>query len=262
MRRVWVILQKEWLELRQDRLILIGTFGPAIMLTLLPLLGMWAVRHAPDSPPQDDSTLAAANPALLGLTGREFGQAILGQQLSVLFFLLPLIIPSVIAAYSVVGEKAGRTLEPLLATPLRTWQLLLGKTLAALLPAVAVTWTLGGIFVLGVRSIAISPRVTDAIVSPGWVIILTLCTPLLALVTIALMVAISARVNDPRTVQQVSGVLVLPIVTVVAGQVSGRLVLNPPAALGITAILALLAALALWAATRLFGREVVLTRWR
>jgi ABC-2 type transport system permease protein len=223
---------------------------------------MWAVRHAPDAPPNDNTTLAEANPALLGLGGREFGQAILGQQLSVLFFLLPLIIPSVIAAYSVVGEKAGRTLEPLLATPLRTWQLLLGKTLAALLPAVTVTWLLGGIFVLGIRAFAVSPRVVDAIISPGWVIILTLCTPLLALVTIALMVAISARVNDPRTAQQVSGVLVLPVVTVVVGQVSGRLVLNPSAALGITAVLLLVATLALWAATRLFGREVVLTRWR
>lgn len=262
MRRIWVLLQKEWLELRQDRLILLGTFGPAVFLTLMPLLGMWAVRHAPDAPPNDNTTLAEANPALLGLGGREFGQAILGQQLSVLFFLLPLIIPSVIAAYSVVGEKAGRTLEPLLATPLRTWQLLLGKTLAALLPAVTVTWLLGGIFVLGIRTFAVSPRVIDAIISPGWVIILTLCTPLLALVTIALMVAISARVNDPRTAQQVSGVLVLPVVTVVVGQVSGRLVLNPSAAFGITAVLLLIATLALWGATRLFGREVVLTRWR
>lgn len=262
MRRVWVLLKKEWLELRQDRLILIGTFGPAIFLTLLPLLGMWAVRRAPDSPPNDNTTLAEANPALLGLGGREFGQALLGQQLSVLFFLLPLIIPSVIAAYSVIGEKAGRTLEPLLATPLRTWQLLLGKTFAALLPAVAVTWLLGGIFVLGIRAFAVSSRVVDAVISPGWVIILTLCTPLLALVTIALMVAISARVSDPRTAQQVSGVLILPIVSVLVGQVSGRLVLNPSAALGITAILLLIATLALWAATRLFGREVILTRWR
>lgn len=262
MKRVLVILQKEWLELRQDRLILIGTFGPAIMLTLLPLFEMWAVRRAPDSPARDDNTLTAANAALLGLTGREFGQAILGQQLSVLFFLLPLIIPSVIAAYSIVGEKAGRTLEPLLATPLHTWQLLLGKTLAALLPAVAVTWGLSGIFVLGIRGLAVSSRVVDAVISPGWVIVLICCTPLLALVTIALMVAISARVTDPRTAQQVSGVLVLPIVTVVVGQVTGKLVLNPSTALGMTAFLALLATLALWAATRLFGREVVLTRWR
>ncbi len=261
MNRVWVILRKEWLELRQDRLILLGTFGPALMLTILPLLGLWAVRRAPDSAPQDN-TLTDANPLLVGLGGREFGQAILGQQLSVFFFLLPLIIPSVIAAYSIVGEKAGRTLEPLLASPLRTWQLLLGKTLAALLPAVAVTWLLGGLFVLGVRALAVSPRVVAAVITPGWLTVLILCTPLLALVTIALMVGISARVHDPRTAQQISGVLVLPVVTFVAGQVTGRLVLSPALAVGLTVVLALLAALTLLAASRLFAREAVLTRWR
>jgi len=260
-RRVLVILRKEWLELRQDRLILLGTFGPALMLTLLPLFGLWAVRRAPDSAPQDN-TLTDANPLLAGLGGREFGQAILGQQLSVFFFLLPLIIPSVIAAYSIVGEKAGRTLEPLLASPLRTWQLLLGKTLAALLPAVAVTWLLGGLFVIGVRALAVSPRVVAAVVSPGWLTVLILCTPLLALVTIALMVGISARVHDPRTAQQISGVLVLPVVTFVAGQVTGHLVLSPTLAVGLTVALALLAALTLMVAARLFAREAVLTRWR
>lgn len=261
MRRVLVILRKEWLELRQDRLILLGTFGPALLLTLLPLLGLWAVRRAPDSAPQDN-TLTDANPLLQGLTGREFGQAILGQQLSVFFFLLPLIIPSVIAAYSIVGEKAGRTLEPLLATPLQTWQLLLGKTLAALLPAVAVTWLLGGVFVLGIRTLAVSPRVVAAVVSPGWLLVLTLCTPLLALVTIALMVGVSARVHDPRTAQQISGVLVLPVVTFVAGQVTGRLVLSPGLALAMTAVLVFLSVLTLWGAARIFAREAVLTRWR
>ena len=261
MKRVWVILCKEWLELRQDRLILLGTFGPALMLTLLPLLGFWAVRRAPDSAPQEN-TLTDANPLLAGLGGREFGQAILGQQLSVFFFLLPLIIPSVIAAYSIVGEKAGRTLEPLLASPLRTWQLLLGKALAALLPAVAVTWLLGGFFVIRVRALAVSPRVIAAVITPGWLTVLILCTPLLSLVTIALMVGISARVHDPRTAQQISGVLVLPVMTFVAGQVTGRLVLSPALAAGLTVVLALLAALTLLAASRLFAREAVLTRWR
>lgn len=262
MHRVWVILQKEWLELRQDRLILLGTFGPAFILTFLPLVGMFAVTRAPDGPPQDNNTLAAANPILLGMSQREFGQALLGQQLSVLFFLLPLIIPSVIAAYSIVGEKAGRTLEPLLATPLSTWQLLLGKSLAALLPSVAVTWFLGGVFVVGVRALALTPQVVEAIVSTGWVLVFLLCTPLLALVTIALMVAVSSRVNDPRTAQQISGVLVLPVVTFTVGQVTGRLVLSPFLAVATTIVLALLAALTLAVATRLFRREVILTRWR
>lgn len=262
MNRILVVLRKEWLELRQDRLIIFGTFVPAVLITLLPLFGLWAVRRAPDAPVRDDNILTANNPALLGLTGQEFGQVVLGQQLSILFFILPLFIPSVIAAYSIVGEKMNRTLEPLLATPMRSWQLLLGKSLAALIPSVVVTWGLGGIFIAGIRSLAVSPRVVAGIISPGWVIVWALCTPLITLIVIALMVAISSRVNDPRTAQQLSSVLIVPLVGATIGQVTGKLVLSPVAGLIATVLLGGLAAAAIWFANRLFQRETILTRWR
>jgi len=44
-----------------------------------------------------------------------------------------------IAAAAVIGEKQARTLEPLLATPLTTWELLTAKVLGALLPAIGLS---------------------------------------------------------------------------------------------------------------------------
>ncbi len=137
-----------------------------------------------------------------------------------------MILPSVIASYSVVGEKSNRTLEPLLATPLKTWELLAGKMLAALIPAMALTWICGALYIAGVWAGALSPRVFAAVVSPGWLTVFLLCTPLLALIAIAAMVAISARVNDPRTAQQFS-VVVVPFLGVFFGQLTGVLVLSP-----------------------------------
>ena len=58
-----------------------------------------------------------------------------------LFMMMPLIIPITIAAYSIVGEKTTRSLEPLLATPITTAELLIGKGLAAAIPAIAATWS-------------------------------------------------------------------------------------------------------------------------
>jgi ABC-2 type transport system permease protein len=174
---------------------------------------------------------------------------------------MPLLIPSIIAAYSIVGEKSKRTLEPLLAAPVRTSELLLGKALAALIPAVAITWVCGAVFVAGMAAVALSPRVFAAIVGPGWLILLLLCSPLLALIAIAVSVVISSRVNDPRTAQQLSGVVVVPILLIFFGQLVGLLVLSPALSLGAAAILALVAALAMWSAARLFQREVILTKW-
>jgi ABC-2 type transport system permease protein len=259
-----VILGKEWLELRQDARILAGALAPALIFTLLPLGLVYLAGRVPTEQLdiEEFARLIAANATLGGLTERELVQAIAGIQFSSFFILLPIIIPSVIASYSIVGEKTNRTLEPILATPVRTWELLLGKVLAALVPAVGVSWAAGGIFIAGMVLVTTSGRVFAAIVSPAWLLILLLGTPALALIVIAAMVAVSARVNDPRTAQQISGFLIIPFVLVFVGQLAGLVVLRPALVLAAVLALALIAALALWAATRLFRRETILTRWR
>ena len=261
MQKVALILQKEWQELRQDRGIILGCLLPPLLFTLLPILGVWGAGLAPERPINTNSPVAAS-PALVGMGSRELAQALIGQQTSTLFVLMPLIVPSVIASYSIVGEKAQRTLEPLLATPIRNWELLMGKSLAALIPAVSVTWLLGAAFVGAMAKLAVNDRVFAFIVTPGWLLILTLCTPLLALIVIALMVAISSRVNDPRTAQQYSGFLIIPFTAVFVGQLAGALEFSPAVVLVGAALLALIAAVSLRGAMHLFRREVILTRWR
>jgi ABC-2 type transport system permease protein len=262
MYKVLVILQKEWLEIKQQRGLLLSVLLPPLLLTLLPLGVAYGLTQTPPQELNTNVPSSIISPALAGLSKIELGQAIIGQQFSILFFLLPLIIPSVIAAYSVVGEKTNKTLEPLLATPMRTWELLLGKSLAALIPAVALTWLCGAIFIAGIARVAVSGRVFAAIISPGWLVILVLCTPLLALIAIAAMVVVSSRVSDPRTAQQLTGVVIIPVLLVFFGQLTGVLVLNPALALGAAGVLVVCAALAIWIATRMFQREAILTRWR
>ena len=127
-------------------------------------------------------------------------------QFRILLLIQPLIIPSVIAAYSVVGEKNNRTLEPLLAAPVRTWQLLLAKSLLAMLPAVAVTWISGAIFIAEV-AVFTSPAVFSTVISPGWLILMVLTVPVIVMTPIAVTIMVSSRVNDPRTATQVSSLL-------------------------------------------------------
>jgi len=73
---------------------------------------------------------------------------------------------------------------------------------------------------------------------------------------------LSSRVNDPRTAQQISAVLIVPVLGLLFGQLAGVVVLGPALALGIGVILAAIAAASLWFAARVFQREVILTRWR
>ena len=57
-----------------------------------------------------------------------------------LFVILATVLPSTIAAYSIVGEKVEKTLEPLLATPTTDNEILLGKSIAAFIPPILSTW--------------------------------------------------------------------------------------------------------------------------
>lgn len=256
MNHVMAVLRKEWLELRHQRALLLSISILPLAGTLAVVVGVYATGH---SPPRGS---LPTNPTLAGLPPQQMAQVFFGQTLAAVLLLLPLIIPNVLAAYSIVGEKSHHTLEPLLATPTRTGELLVGKAIAALAPALAVTWACGAIFIAGVKLVALGPRVFVAIISPGWVIVLLLCAPLMSLLSIAAAVVVSSRVNDPRTAQQLSSVIIAPIFALVFAEVLGGLVLSPVLALGAALVLALLVVAALYGATRLFQREAILTRWR
>ncbi|MDO8690324.1 MAG: ABC transporter ATP-binding protein [Dehalococcoidia bacterium] len=65
---------------------------------------------------------------------------------------LPTMIAINFATFSIVDEKLSGSLEPLLATPVRTWELLLGKALAGVIPALIITWVCAGIHSPGSRA--------------------------------------------------------------------------------------------------------------
>lgn len=258
MKKALIVLDKEWLELRLQPTLLLATLILPPLITAFAIAGFFAVGKISGPIPQG----GPLPPEFASLAPREVAQAIVGRQFSTLFLLLPIFIPSVLASYAIVGEKRERTLEPVLATPIRTWELLLGKILAALIPALAITIASASLFIAGILAFAVTDRVRDIVVTPGWILAVLVDTPLLALIGVALIVVLSSRVNDPRTAQQISAVLIVPVLGLLFGQLAGVIVLGPALALGIGVMLAIIAAGAVWAATRLFQREVILTRWR
>lgn len=72
------------------------------------------------------------------LTADQAAEAFLFQQFLMLFLIAPLLGGVALAAHSVVGEKQGKTLEPLLTTPVGTSELLVAKVLAAFLPSLVI----------------------------------------------------------------------------------------------------------------------------
>ena len=86
--------------------------------------------------------------------------------------------------------------------------------------------------------------------------------PLGALAALQMTTAISSRVNDPRSAQQVSVLIVVPLFIMMIGQVAGAFVLTVPVLLLIAAGLALIWVLLILLSMALFERETILMRWK
>lgn len=128
---------------------------------------------------------------------------------------IPAIVPAAVAAYAVVGERQQGTLEPVLTTPVRREEFLLGKALAALVPSVAIAYAVYALFLTCVALFA-QPAVASALLQAPDLLIQLLFTPLLAGWSIWVGIAISARSSDFRVAQQLGILASLPTAVVAA----------------------------------------------
>jgi ABC-2 type transport system permease protein len=178
--------------------------------------------------------------------------------ISLLMLIVPIVLPPVIAAYSVVGERDQGTLEPVLTTPVRAVELLIGKAAAAFVPSVGLAYAIYLVVLLSVRFGA-AHVVTDVVWHPPQVLAQLLFTPLLALWSIWIGIGISTRVSDVRVAQQLATLAGLPLLGFTS-LISFQLI-KPSVPLAAGLALALLAVdiTAARAVSRLFNAERLVT---
>lgn len=263
MNKIKTIIQKEWAEVFKNRMVLFTVLFMPLLFTALPLIMLYATGGSggvddltSDMPPQFASLCPES------LTGGECFQVYLVSQFMLLFMMLPLIIPVSIAAYSIVGEKTTRSLEPLLATPITTAELLAGKNMAAAIPAILATWFSFALFAVGTFFIVGNPQVVKAVLDPMWLLAVIVLGPLLAILSVNFAIMVSSRVNDPRVAEQLSAVVILPLLAIFFGQIAGLFFINSQLILVTAAVLVLIDVSMLFLMVRLFQRETILTRWK
>ena len=189
-RRVRAVLRKELREYRRSGAIVGAMVILPVVFIIPPLIQIFALP-------------AAASDALQGA--------------DVLLYMLgiPALVPAALAAYAVVGERQQGTLEPVLTTPLRREEFLLGKALASLIPSLAISYLVYAAVILAVEVLA-ARAVAEALLQVPEILAQLVFTPLVAGLSIWIGMAISTRSSDPRTAQQLGTVASLPTVAVAA----------------------------------------------
>ena len=193
-----------------------------------------------------------------GVTAAEVYPVVLPTLQTLLF--IPAIITVLIGSTSVVIEKNNRSLEPLLATPISDAELLLGKSLAPFLPALAVTYAgyaaaIGLIDYVGYGPLHVLLLPTQLLVYEMVVLV-----PILGLFGTFVSLFVSSKVKDVRAAQQLSTFTVLPLLLAfefLSSYISSSWfwleLLSVALAVGVVAVAAL--------TIKRFKRESILVSW-
>jgi len=264
MTRVRALMRKEFLDLARNRTVLL----PVVFITIMTLVIAFGIAIAlpamTGQPLGGDGDLLRLSTLMGGgddLSGDGRVQLFLFHQFLLLFLVIPITGAMSLAAHAVVGEKQARTLEPLLATPITTFELLVAKVLGALIPTFAVS-LIGLALYLGGIALLAAPGVAGAMVGARTAVLVLVVGPAAALVSLQAAIVISSRVNDPRTAQQFGVMIIIPLSALLVAQFMGTVWLSSSSlaliGLGLFGVWLLLTVFSV----AIFERESILTLWR
>lgn len=189
-RRVGAIFRKELREYRRNRSLVAGMAVVPLIFLIQPLVSVFAL-------PASAAAQLSHMHELLYLLG------------------IPALVPAFVASFAVIGERQQGTLEPVLTTPIRREELLLGKALAVFVPSVVLSYAVYALF-LACTALFASSSVAAALIRGPDIAAQLIFTPLIVLWSIWIAIAISTRSSDIRVAQQLSTLASLPSVAVAA----------------------------------------------
>ncbi len=263
-KNILTIAKKDWIEVRQNKYALIPMMiMPVIFVVLLPLI-FTLILPGLNIGAEEVLTADADIQVFMDRMPQELSQYVdlqkpmesmivvtLGFMFAPMFLIIPLMYATTIAAESFAGERERKTIEALLYTPATDADLLLGKVMAAAIPSMLVTWLGFAVYtlILNVMPYRFFQRIWFPL--PTWWPLIFWITPALVVMGIALTVLISARVKNFLGAYQTSSSLVLLVVVLFTGQLSGVLYLS----VRVQMVLGVF----LWICTLILGRYAVRT---
>ncbi|MER2562261.1 MAG: ABC transporter permease subunit [Myxococcaceae bacterium] len=258
--RALAVYRKDLLDLRKNRALLWSMLALPLVIVVTPLGVVFAYVRNPNDPNLKAIALYYDLGVDLSNTARFLVDKVLADWF-VIYLVMPVFVPILISSHAVAGEKEKRTLEPLLASPVTPLELVIGKSLASLVPSVLLCTLAFFLLCVGVDVVA-WPLAKELVLPNGmWLFGVFVIAPLFAFFGNGVAVLLSARVGDSRLAQQLAGLMVLPLIGLAAGQFAGWLKAGTGYYALIGGLVLLLDLVIVVVARRLFDRERLMSRW-
>ena len=234
---------------------------PTLLMIVFPLAVGYAARRAGRAGGRilflDNLPASLAEPITSLPPEEQLLTLVLGFLLAPLFLIVPLMVSAVLSADAFAGEKERRTMETLLHLPVSDRDLFIAKFLTGFLPAVAVSWI--GFVAFAVVANSVAWGIVDGLLVPNglWLVVIFWVAPAVATLGLGIMVRVSARCRTTQEANQLGGAVILPLIFVAVGQSTGLLLVDIPLAMGIGAVIWLVALGLVARGAALFTRDRV-----
>jgi ABC-type Na+ efflux pump permease subunit len=248
------IVRKELLEMRRTRRFLLRFFiAPSFVL----LYSFTALGNLPHRSHGEVGALTASRLSSEDIEAAEW----FGRSKVFLLLMLPMLFSAALVTQTMVVEKTAKTLEPLLVTPVKTYDLVLGKILAALVFPLLAGYLYLAIYVGVVCLMDRHSEMLRFMFSPRPLIEAFLVMPVSAFANASLAMIVAVRSRDPKTGSLLSSLLTLPGIVLYGTQIALLDFLNQYILLVCVGAVLLLAGAGIFFATEAFQREKVFERW-
>jgi ABC-type Na+ efflux pump permease subunit len=235
--RVAAVVRKELLDYRRKRAIVVSMLIFPILFLVEPVIVIFVA-------PPSGSPASLDKAVILPL---------------IYMLLIAVVTPSTLAAYSIVGERDQGTLEPLLTTPIRQQELVLGKAAAVMIPSVALAYLVYALFLICVALFA-HHDISSAVFHDGPTLLaLFLFAPLVAGWAVVVGLGVSVRASEVRVAQQLGMLASFPMIGVIVLLITGVIHPTFSSAIEFGVGLFLVDLLALRLVSRMFDRERLVT---
>ena len=171
-------------------------------------------------------------------------------------------VPLGIASYSIVGEKVEKSLEPLLATPLTDGEILLGKAIAAALPALIAMYAGAAVFMFGIDAVTFGKLGYNYFPNWTFVVLLLVLVPVAVVMSVLYSVIVSSKVNDVRSANTYGILIFIPFMAIYFASEMSIIKLDINGLLLIAAIIFVIDVALFFISTATFQREEILTKWK
>lgn len=198
-------------------------------------------------------------PAALSSVNEKASYIFLNYTFVPFFMIIPVMMASIIAANSVVGEKERKTLETLLYTPVTNREFLTAKLLSSFIPALLLAWVSFGLFFLVTNVMSLFLKGLFIVQAWIWLPSILLLAPSVSLLGLSVTLFVSLKSKSFMEAQQLSALVVLPLIALIGIQITGVVVFKPFYVVILSAVILLISYLAIGKLGPRFSREKIIS---